>query len=577
VVIGRIDRDFVEGSISPASTYTALPTSLIDQSTWPIQYTFSSTNGTVGVVDVVFGAQTTGTIPLNSQYSGLTGIAQPVDVYATATPSGQLYNVPATIHESLQYANIPLFQFAIFYNVNMEIDPGAAMTITGPVFGNQSIWEGSSVCTFASSVTAVGTNYPQVADPFANTYNGTGAPTFAGGQPVNNANSLVMPVGTNDSPAAAESILQLPPPAYAMGTAAAYSSMGQEYIANAADLVISNFVWGINTGSVPAGSNFVVYFQDNGLAAVPYDYYVVTNGTPSQTIITNYIGGLQIGVNNTNVFYAGYTWLTNVCFYDWREGWSAGAAKQVQAVQIDMGLLNTWLTNIAPNGGYVQNQAKWAHGNHFIGGIYVYTSVPLTTSQLPAVRVTDGAILPNPYNMPNPTRPYSPYGVTVATPFPIYVWKDYNSATYQGSSLGLQSTTYTLPAALMGDSVTVLSDSWQDSQTGKLPSPSSTTVNAAMLEGIVASNPNIKGSYSGGVENFLRLLESWGGTLTYNGSIVVLFYSQYATNSWQPTGNYYNAPSRNWAFDTNFKNANKLPPLTPSAKTMVRGNWYAHQ
>jgi hypothetical protein len=46
----------------------------------------------------------------------------------------------------------PLFQYAIFYNVNMEIDPGAAMTITGPVFCNQNIWEGSAVCTFASTV-----------------------------------------------------------------------------------------------------------------------------------------------------------------------------------------------------------------------------------------------------------------------------------------------------------------------------------------------------------------------------------------------------------------------------------------
>jgi len=65
------------------------------------------------------------------------------------------------------------------------------------------------------------------------------------------------------------------------------------------------------------------------------------------------------------------------------------------------------------------------------------------------------------------------------------------------------------------------------------------------------------------VENFMRLLESWGGTLTFNGSIVVPFYSQYATNSWKPTGNYYNAPTRHWAHDQNFNNYSKLPPLTP--------------
>jgi hypothetical protein len=75
----------------------------------------------------------------------------------------------------------------------------------------------------------------------------------------------------------------------------------------------------------------------------------------------------------------------------------------------------------------------------------------------------------------------------------------------------------------------------------------------------------------------MRLLENWGGTLTYNGSIVVLFYSQWATNHWRPTGNYYNAPMRHWAFDLNFKTQSKLPPLTPQIKAMIRGNWYAHQ
>ena len=123
----------------------------------------------------------------------------------------------------------------------------------------------------------------------------------------------------------------------------------------------------------------------------------------------------------------------------------------------------------------------------------------------------------------------------------------------------------------MGDSITILSDSWQDSVTTRLPAPSSTTVNAAMLVGIVPSNPNISGNYNGGLENYMRLLENWGSStvLTFNGSMVALFYSQYATNSWQPTGNYYNAPTRNWHFDLNFKNAAKLPPLTPSVVNYV--------
>jgi hypothetical protein len=207
--------------------------------------------------------------------------------------------------------------------------------------------------------------------------------------------------------------------------------------------------------------------------------------------------------------------------------------------------------------------------------MYVYNSVPLTTTTLPAVRVANGSQLP------------SANGFTVATPFPVYVLGNYNVTDGSGWALGLSgtpgATSHTFPAALMADSVTILSTNWSDANTGKMPFPGSTTVNAAMLEGIVPSDKNISGDYSGGVENFMRLLEDWtknasgsgSSTLTYNGSIVVMFPSQCATNHWQPTGNYYNAPSRNWSFDTNFKQQSKLPPLTPQIKALIRGQWLA--
>ena len=81
-------------------------------------------------------------------------------------------------------------------------------------------------------------------------------------------------------------------------------------------------------------------------------------------------------------------------------------------------------------------------------------------------------------------------------------------------------------------------------------------------------------NYSGGVENFLRLEENWSGvTLTYNGSIVVMFPSQYATNFWPGTGTIYNPPTRNWAFDLNFTIPSKLPPLTPKVYKIIRATW----
>jgi len=153
---------------------------------------------------------------------------------------------------------------------------------------------------------------------------------------------------------------------------------------------------------------------------------------------------------------------------------------------------------------------------------------------------------------------------------------DYNVQTAGRSPLlGSHDTANTYPAAFLADSITVLSSNWSDAYYSgtSLTSrkPANTTINAACLEGIV---PSYGGNYSGGVENFLRLVENWSGyTLTYNGSIMVMFPSEYATNIWPGTGSVYNVPTRNWAFDTNFEVQADLPPLTPQFRTVIRDAW----
>jgi hypothetical protein len=143
--------------------------------------------------------------------------------------------------------------------------------------------------------------------------------------------------------------------------------------------------------------------------------------------------------------------------------------------------------------------------------------------------------------------------------------------------MGTTNTTDTLPASVVGDAVTILSDAWKDSNSSQGLSSriaSATTVNAAVLSGIVATTPS---SYSGGLENAWRYLEDWTGvTHTYNGSLICMFYSQVASAPWVGTGTppgIYNPPSRNWSFDQNFQFSNKLPPATPSLMVLIRANW----
>ncbi len=119
----------------------------------------------------------------------------------------------------------------------------------------------------------------------------------------------------------------------------------------------------------------------------------------------------------------------------------------------------------------------------------------LPGTSLGAVRVFNGTNLP-------------PNGLTVATGRPLYVWGDYNELNT--ANLGTANTSATRPASLVGDAITILSDSWADANsTSPVGSrvASVTTVNAAFLTGVVDTT---LGHYSGGMENFPRFLETWG-------------------------------------------------------------------
>jgi hypothetical protein len=514
-------------------------------------------------------------------------------------------NVP--IQASSQFFRLApitsVFQFAIFYNLNLEIAAASVLNIQGPVFSNAGLWAGSTTITFSSMVSAVGLVTNSVYDPFCIDYSGSGLPTYTmPGQPVSGAPDLsVFTWNTNSN---TEMFLNLPPSNYMLGTLASFTTNGQLYLANETDLYLTNFPDGTNwNGAIPMGAPMALYYHDyagypNYLTWVTNDFYIVSNTTTHTLFRTNYVPIAVAGTRNytngfgftnsflfingltalqytnrisssleTNiVWYMGYSFLTNVLFYDWREGWHGGGgpAKMVYAVQLDLKAYNNWMTNTALDGGSVYNNRCLADKTHPLDSIYIYNAVSLTPTVLPSVRVMNGGSMP---------LQDGSFGFTLATPMPLYVWGDYNATNIFGSSLSQNSVSYTAPAALMADAITVLSDSWADSSSLTIhtggPAASQTTINAACLSGIVPSNTKNAASdangYSGGVENYFRLLENWSAaTFWFNGSIVAMFPSAYATNCWQQTGNYYTAPTRHWSFDTNFFIPSGLPPLTPT-------------
>jgi hypothetical protein len=519
-VLSQLNHDFVNGSLNTnLSGYAALVPAQTD---WPVQYIFSDHSGNVGKTRVLSTGPTVAT-NLSLQYSNLYGMASPFQVISTATPATQT-NLSATVSQTIQLATIPLFQFAIFYSLDLEINPGQNMKVNGKVHSNGQLYSApnaSVTLEFQDAVTFAG-SYANSRSTNDQAYSTDPAsksmPIFDVTNMPAPGSSLTLPIGTNNSAASVQQILELPPDGEDPN-----SAMGKQRFYNLADLIVSNSPAGI-TVKAGAWGNFT---------NIPPD---LTNGTPR------------------------YSFVTNATFYDFREG------KTVQSTDVDVSKLNIWITNRAARGGNsINNSLLNSFSKRGISSIYVIDKRPQSSAILDAVRAVNGAKL-------------STNGLTIATPLPLYVKGNYN-LNNGDTTVGQTNTINTAPAALIGDAITVLSTSWQDSYASSSSlgsrTPGNTTVNAAVISGIVES-VKVGGvaHYSGGVENFLRLLENWpGNTLTYNGSMVAMFGSRYATNFWQPTGNYYNAPTRRWAFDMNFLNSDRLPPITPQVKKLVRQKW----
>lgn len=142
--------------------------------------------------------------------------------------------------------------------------------------------------------------------------------------------------------------------------------------------------------------------------------------------------------------------------------------------------------------------------------------------------------------------------LTVVSPNSIYVQGDYN-------------TTSSKAAAVLADAVNLLSNSWDGTkEPGDLPKASDTTYHMAVVTGDV--DDVATDLFQGGPHNALRRHEDWSGTKeTFVGSLVTLFRSQYATANFGLNGDYYKPPTRVWSYDESFNSIDQLPPFTPQS------------
>jgi hypothetical protein len=469
-------------------------------------------------------------------YGGLSGLFTDYRIISRVqAPNGTRSNLTQTFH----YVGIPLFQFAVFYGagVDLEISPGANMTLNGKVFANSNIYlspQSGSTLQMDSLVATAGNIYRTIkrsGSPAVEGYGGNPQIKDASGNfqtlnfdHVDNQNFA----GTWTSSqwqAAAQSLFN--------GTVKD-SSMGVQQI----------------IPPIPQ-----LFYNPSNPDQVAHEMIELPNGSDAANLASaklyaqagiRIVDGMATTESGSSISLPSGTISTST-FYDARE------QNVMQVTNVDISKLSSsWLASNLANGLlYVASSsagpaAPCAQGTR------------TSANPCPAVRLINGSAI-------NATG-----GLTVASQNPVYIQGDYNTAM-----TGTGGTSHP-PAAVLADAVTVLSNNWSDTNAATSSSAlssrnaSSTTVNAALATG--PSNESTSGAGNGQLENDIRFLENWSGqTMTYSGSIVDLWHSMQVTAPWQNTGVYYNAPIRNWSYDTLF-NTNP-PPGTPRGVVMTRGQW----
>ncbi|HEX5005334.1 MAG TPA: hypothetical protein VFV65_08450 [Gemmatimonadales bacterium] len=472
----------------------------------------------------------------NGPFSGLIGLNQQIDIGITATdPANNRAQVVVTANAQ----SIPLFQFGVFYDGDLEIHNGPNLDFEGWVHTNSNLYLNSgSSQHFKDLITTPDSIFWQ-----RKAYNERSSHTY-----IDDASGTPRTLNFDSR-----------------------SNPGQSFVTASTSLFNGRVMAGVSGVQplklpLPNGMPPLQLILPRNVAddpdarAVKFSWKATAHITVdlAQLANVNTCTGLTIigSPLPTGASCAAFTG-TPQAFWDGRENIGA------DVFNIDLAALQLWASGNAARDYSI---------------IYVtFTNYNATNANrdYPVVRISNGATLRAP--------------VTVATDRPIYIRGNFNTIGWR-------------PASFIADAITFQSNAWTDAghpltgHTGAgggtdwtnppKPNATNTTVYAAVAAGHSATPCDWQragctvptpppatgsGSYGGGLENFPRFLENWGGiTMTYRGSLVSLFESQYANRRrWSWTA-YYDAPTRDWAFDLRFRDPNNLPPGTPVVGSVIQ-------
>ncbi len=493
-------------------------------------------------------------------FTGLYSLNQPIDISVTARDSS---GNKATAVLSVNAQTIPLFQFGVFYENDLEINPGAPLTFAGWVHTNGNLYVSSASASFQSQLTT----------PDSVFWNRKDVNNRLSGVRINNAAGTPVLLDFDSRSHFG--------PAFVTRSQQRFSG---RLMTSAHGVRSLKLPLPVNMPPVtlvlPRDANDNQMVRDVKMAWKA-DWYMTIDATVFQTYAGDTTAMKLNFCNFVTIQRTGgmVTPTTAACrrifkprvnaFYEGREDLLP------DLLDVHMDSLRIWSDSVpaqrAPRIMYLE---------------FTNTNVTAQNDYV-AVRLRQGT------QLPMPSTNADTGGVSIVTERPLYVLGDYNTSVWR-------------PAALMSDAVTFLSNppnvrmrdssglagrcngnsGWCDVSQQVMAQRTSrgSTVHAAILAGHSPTPCDYAragcggGVYGGGLENFPRFLENWSGvTFRYTGSLVSLYTNRLSTGLWGNITNvgygaaaYYTPPTRAWSFDVNFRFPERLPPGTPSVGTVLQ-------